>query len=188
MTLTAAGALPIRTVVIVGNPRRASRTRKAAEAVARALIPGDPEVIELADLGALLFDPRADAVVRAVTTVQNADLVVVASPTYKASFTGILKLFLDLLPSEGLRGVVAIPMMMGGADTHALAPDLLLKPVLVELGATTPSPGLFLRDSQFEDGIAIASYARRWGHAAVRLLQRDRPGRRSGGREHQSGM
>ncbi len=52
--------------------------------------------------------------------------------------------------------------MLGAGPAHALAPDLLLKPVLVELGATTALPGLYLSDRTFgEDGV-ITAYADRW--------------------------
>ena len=43
-----------------------------------------------------------------------------------------------------------------------LAPELLLKPVLVELGATTPAPGLYLQDSTYTTDTRIADYAARW--------------------------
>ena len=40
--------------------------------------------------------------------------------------------------------------MLGGGPTHALAPELLLKPVLVELGATTPTRGLYLMEKSWD--------------------------------------
>ena len=92
--------------------------------------------------------------------------MVFASPTFKATYTGLLKLFLDQFAGgEGLRGVTAVPLMLGAGPAHALAPDIFLKPVLVELGATTPAPGLYQLDSTYtEDGTAEA-YAQRWGGA-----------------------
>ena len=52
--------------------------------------------------------------------VSSADLLVVAQPTYKATYTGLLKLFLDQLPGDGLRGVTAVPLMLGaGPGTRA---------------------------------------------------------------------
>ena len=75
-----------------------------------------------------------------VAEVGAADLVVVASPTYKATYTGLLKLFLDRFSTDGLRGV-AVPLMLGAGPAHALAPELSLRPVLAEIGGTTgPRP------------------------------------------------
>jgi FMN reductase len=50
---------------------------------------------------------------------------------------------------NGLAGVVAIPLMLGAGASHALAPELLLKPVLVELGATCPTRGLYIVDAEY---------------------------------------
>lgn len=46
-------------------------------------------------------------------------------------------------------------MMLGGNPAHALAPELLLKPVLVEAGATCPTKGLFVTDTAYDDPEAI---------------------------------
>jgi FMN reductase len=93
--------------------------------------------------------------------VQGAHVVVVASPTFKASYTGVLKLFLDQVPTDGLAGVAAVPVMMGAGPGHALAPELLLKPVLVELGATCPTRALYLLETAYADGAAIDAWAER---------------------------
>jgi len=88
--------------------------------------------------------------------VADADLLVVASPTYKATYTGLLKAFLDRLPHLNLRGVVAIPVMTGADLRHSMAPDTHLRALLVELGATVPTHGLyFVIDDmgRFEDVI-----------------------------------
>lgn len=118
--------------------------------MAEALTGQKPDrTVELADLGAALFDPGDPRVASAVAAVQEASLLVVASPTYKASYTGLLKLFLDGLGSGALTGVTAVPLLLGAHWRHSLAADLLLKPVLVELGATVPTRGLFLLDSEY---------------------------------------
>jgi FMN reductase len=137
--------------VVVGNPKPASRTLDAAAKVAARLTDRAADVvIDLADFGPRLLTWGDDEVARAIAQVQAATAVVVASPTYRASYTGLLKLFLDQIPSGGLAGVVAFPLMLGGAWVHALAPEVFLKPVLVELGASCPARGLFLLDSDYE--------------------------------------
>ncbi|HUZ44873.1 MAG TPA: NAD(P)H-dependent oxidoreductase [Acidimicrobiales bacterium] len=140
------------TAVVVGNPKPASRTLDAAVRVATALTGRPPEVvIDVVELGPGVLTWGDPGVAEAVTRVRQASVLVAACPTYKASFTGLLKVFLDQFPSDGLAGVVAFPLMLGGAWQHSLAPDVFLKPVLVELGATCPAKGLYLLDSDYED-------------------------------------
>jgi FMN reductase len=152
--------------VVVGNPKPASRTLDAATRLATRLAGQPPNVvIDLIGLGPDLVT-GSPHVTEAVAAIRESSAAVVASPTYKASYTGLLKLFLDLFPSGGLQGVVAFPVMLGGAWLHALAPEVFLKPVLIELGATCPVRGLYLLDSDYEapDGLA------EWIDAARRFL------------------
>ena len=81
----------------------------------------------------------------------GADLVVVTSPTFKGSYTGLLKVFLDRLPHRALAGTIALPLLVMGAPRHALAVEVHLRPLLVELGATVPTPGLAVLESQLDD-------------------------------------
>lgn len=142
----------VNTTVVVGNPKPRSRTFEAATLVAERLTGEPPHLrLDLADFGAGLLDWADTAVNNAITAVQNSDLVIVASPTYKASYTGLLKVFLDRIGGGALAGVTAVPVMLGGHWRHSLAADMLLKPVLVELGATCPTRGLFLLDSDYAD-------------------------------------
>ena len=61
--------------------------------------------------------------------------MVVASPTYKATYTGLLKSFLDRYGNNALAATTCVPLMTGAAPIHALAPEAYLRPLLVELGA-----------------------------------------------------
>jgi FMN reductase len=159
------------TVVVVGNPKPQSRTRAAAETVATALTGRAPDLtIDLADFGAALLDWSDPAVSAAVESVVAARLVVVASPTYKASYTGLLKLFLDRFPAGSLTGVVAIPLMLGGDWRHSLAPEVFLKPVLAEIGASTPTRGLFLLDADAAAGFDSSATLTAWLESAVPVL------------------
>ena len=120
--------------ILVGNPKQKSRTYHAAEAVARALTGRDPDFrLDLAEFGAALLDWSDPGVAAAVEQVTSARLVVVASPTFKATYTGLLKVFLDRFAAGSLAGVVAIPLQLGGSWRHALAPEVFLKPVLAEI-------------------------------------------------------
>ena len=147
------------TVVVVGNPKPASRTFVAATFVARELTGAEPDlVVDLATLGPALLDWSSEEVAALVAAVGDADLVVVATPTYKGTYTGLLKLFLDRFAGgTGLRGV-AVPLMLGGSPAHALAPELSLRPVLTEIGATVPGRGLFVVDAEYDDPAAYTSW------------------------------
>jgi FMN reductase len=148
--------------VVVGNPRPASRTFTAAIEAARAVakaagadVEGAGAELDVIDLSALapgLLQPEPSAPIEdALALVTAADVILVASPTYKGTYTGLLKVFLDRLSSAALAGKVALPMLLLGAPQHSLAVEVHLRPLLVELGATVPTPGLALLESQLED-------------------------------------
>ncbi len=143
-----------RVAVVVGNPRPQSRTLAAATYLATELAGHEPDqVVDLADLGPRLLDWQDDIVAALVREVGAADLVVVASPTYKGTYTGLLKLFLDRFATDGLGGI-AVPLMLGGGPAHALAPELTLRPVLTEIGGIVPAKGLYVVDSAHDDPTA----------------------------------
>ena len=148
-----------RVAVVVGNPRAASRTLAAAVHVARELGGREPDlVVDLATLGGALLDPQDPGVCALVAEVGSADLVVVACPTYKGTFTGLLKVFLDRFAAgDGLRGV-AVPLMLGAGPGHALAPELTLRPVLTEIGAIVPARALYVLDAAHDDPAAYAAW------------------------------
>lgn len=143
--------------VVVGNPSPRSRTLAVAGAIATAaaaaagLDPGAERlVVDLADHATQLFDRGSDEVADLVRRVGEASLVVVASPTYKATYTGLLKAFLDWFDQTGMAGAVAIPVMVGAAPIHALAVEVHLRPLLVEIGAAVPTRGLFVQERQLD--------------------------------------
>jgi len=161
----------VTTTVVVGTPKPASRTLNAGKLLAEALTGGPVDhVIDVVELGPGLLGWGDEAVAAAVKTVQESSLVVFASPTFKATYTGLLKLFLDQFAGgTGLKGVVSVPLMLGGGPAHALAPDLLLKPVLSELGGTCALPGLYLLDSSYADDPTLVEYGKRWAPVVTAL-------------------
>ena len=85
----------------------------------------------------------------------DASVLVIATPVYKAAYSGVLKVFLDLLPQTALKGKVVLPLATGGSPHHMLALDYALRPVLQSLGAKHILPGVYASDSQIpkdEDG------------------------------------
>jgi FMN reductase len=98
---------------------------------------------------ALLQADADDAVLReALALVLEADAVVVGTPVYKASFSGVLKAFLDLLPQDGLAGKLVLPVATGGSQSHMLALDYALRPVLASLGPRHILPSIYATSKQ----------------------------------------
>ena len=153
----------IKTVTLVGNPKIGSRTLKVAEEVTRQIASrlGSQDLtvanvtVDVAELGSGLLEWNNETVSQVLQRVAKCDLLVVASPVYKASYTGVLKLLLDQLPFEGLAGRIAIPVMVAAAPIHALAIETHFRPLLIELGASCPTRGLVIIESQLDELSAI---------------------------------
>ncbi len=152
----------MRLAVVCGNPKPKSRTLEAALFVAERLKGAPPDVVlDLVDIGPHLLGWGDPTAIDAVESVRQSDATVFASPTYKGTYTGLLKLFLDQIPTDGLAGTLAFPLMLGAAMGHAMAPDLLLKPVLVELGASCPARGLYLLETDYTSQAVIDPWIER---------------------------
>ncbi|BBW97737.1 NADPH-dependent FMN reductase [Geobacillus icigianus] len=140
------------TIVIVnGNPSPTSRLNGLIDYAEHALHQAGftTEQIRVADLPAEdLLRARFDgpAIVAANQKVEKAQGVIIASPVYKAAYTGVLKAYLDLLPQKGLQHKVVLPLFIGGSLAHLLAIDYALKPVLSALGARYILSGVYAVD------------------------------------------
>ena len=100
---------------------------------------------------ALLHADHADVTIaRAIAAVADADAVIIATPVYKASYTGILKAFLDLLPQDGLAGKLVLPLATGGSQSHMLALDYALRPVLHALAARHVLTSVYATSQQLD--------------------------------------
>lgn len=90
-----------------------------------------------------------------------ADGLVIATPVYKASFAGALKVLLDLLPERVLADKVVLPVVSGGSPAHLLTVDYALKPVLSALKAQEVLSGVFAVDAQiaYPEGEQPARFA-----------------------------
>ncbi len=144
----------LRLTVLIGHLSPGSRTARTAVRAAGALgaaVPHltDPAIVDLAVLASRLFATRRPPeVTRALDTVTGSRVLLVATPAVKGSYTGLLKAFLDQLPPDALAGTLALPLLVTGLARHALALDVHLRPLLVELGATVPTPGLVLLEQE----------------------------------------
>jgi FMN reductase len=142
-------------VTISGSPSADSRTQALAAQVGATLATRGLEVaaINVRDLPAEdLIYARSDspALREALGLIERARGIVIFTPVYKASYTGVLKAFLDLLPQFGLSGKVVLPLATGGTLAHVLAIDYALRPVLFALGSQHVVNGLFILDTLIE--------------------------------------
>lgn len=157
-------------VTVVGNPRPGSRTLGVATALASALAArGDAAegpVFDLAGFGGQWLGALTPDGEEALAAAAGASVLLVATPTYKASYTGLLKAFLDRLGGGALRGTVAVPVTVAAAPTHRFVADLQLRPVLAELGASLPVPSFVIEERELPDLLPLAE---RWAadHGAV---------------------
>jgi FMN reductase len=142
-------------VTVSGSPSLSSRSQELAVLVGATIAARgfEVEAINVRDLPSDdLLHARADspALQKAVGLIERARGVVISTPVYKASYTGVLKTFLDLLPQFGLGGKVVLPLVTGGTLAHVLALDYSLRPVLSSLGAQHVVAGLFILDKFIE--------------------------------------
>lgn len=81
--------------------------------------------------------------------IKHADGLIIGSPVYKASYTGVLKSLLDLLPEGALKNKPVLPIMVGGSSRHLLAIDYALNPLIAILKGQ-PLQGLYFVDGEID--------------------------------------
>ena len=172
---------PMRIIVLVGNPKPRSRTLTVAELlagrVAELIGTSHDRTVDLCDHADRLFVWPDDELAQLSADVASADILIVASPTYKASYTGLLKAFLDRYQTGGLAGVTAVPLMTVADPAHSLSVEFTLRPLLVELGASVPTKAMsFLTPAMAE----APSLVEAWVHDQERVLRSLSAGSREG--------
>lgn len=140
-------------LLIAGSPSERSRSAALLDAVAQRLqVRGAPvqrlHIRDLSPQALLLADTGHRSIASALNAVAAASVLVVATPVYKAAYSGVLKVFLDLLPQTALKGKTVLPLATGGSPHHMLALDYALRPVLQSLGARHILPGIYATDAQ----------------------------------------
>jgi len=161
---------------LVGNPRPRSRTYRVAvrcaERIAAVIDGSRVEAIDLIDLGPELLGEGSRAIGEVRARLSSSAVLVVASPTYKATYTGVLKLLFDQIPAGELSGTVGLPLMVGGAASHALAVDVHLRPLLIEVGCSCPTAGLFVQEAELAKlDETLSTWLERWRGALVATLR-----------------
>ena len=140
-------------LLIAGSPSERSRSAALLDAVAQRLtvrgaLVDRVHIRDLSPQALLLGDAHHRSISQAVAQVAAARVLVVSTPVYKAAYSGVLKVFLDLLPQTALQGKTVLPLATGGSPHHMLALDYALRPVLQSLGAKHILPGIYATDAQ----------------------------------------
>ncbi|WP_414756298.1 NADPH-dependent FMN reductase [Anabaena sp. CCY 9910] len=144
-----------RILAIAGSPSHPSRTYGILEHTAKLLQEEGlhVDILSVRDLPAedLVFGKYdSPALEQPKDLLAKADGVIIATPIYKAAYTGVLKAFLDLLPQKSLTGKVVLPIATGGTIAHLLSVEYALKPILGELGARHILATVYAVDKQIE--------------------------------------
>lgn len=134
-----------------GSPSPSSKTRLLAQLALDAA--GGGRLVDLASLDAeALLGRRDDAEVADVlAAMARADLLVVATPIYRATYTALTKTVFDLLDQDALRGTVVVPIATGAGSGHRLAIDHGLRPLVASLAGWTTPTGVYATKDDFTD-------------------------------------
>ena len=169
---------------ITSPSRSGALVARVLELLAAAGQPG--ELIHLSDLpaDALLGRRRDPALDRALALASTVSILVLGTPIYRASFTGQLKAFFDLLPRDALAGSVSGLIASGAVPDHALAIDHALRPLVASLAGLSAAHSVYVTDADLESfpsGPLPASVADRLQALADELIIRSAsaPGGRS---------
>ncbi|MFZ4625567.1 MAG: NADPH-dependent FMN reductase [Rhodoferax sp.] len=140
-------------LLIAGSPSEHSRCAALLEAVGQRLqfrgaLVDHLQIRNLSHQALVLADFFHPTISQAIGQVAKANVVVVATPIYQIAYSGVLKIFLDLLPQTALQGKTILPLATSGSPNHMLALDYALRPVLQSLGAKQILPSIYATDAQ----------------------------------------
>jgi FMN reductase len=147
-------------LAVSASPSRRSRTRVALGIATSQLreLGHSVDVLHLRSLPPgplLLAEFDNPSLMLSARRLVAADAVVLATPVFKASYSGLLKVWLDLQSQFALAGKTILPLATGGSLANALALDYALRPVLASMGASQVVQGHFLTDLHIEAGASL---------------------------------
>ncbi|WP_420476487.1 NADPH-dependent FMN reductase [Noviherbaspirillum sp. ST9] len=151
-------------LLLAGSPSIPSRSTRLLHHVGERLAAlghgiSTLQVLDLPAQALLHADFKNAELTKAKAQVELADAIVIGTPVYKAAYSGIVKAFLDVLPQDGFAGKLVLPLATGGSQSHMLALDYALRPVLSALGARQILPSIYATDAQIvwnaETGLAL---------------------------------
>jgi FMN reductase len=150
--------MTLRAVAVSGSPRAPSKSKTLAELMLAAIARSGCEtrMVDVAELPSEALVARASAleVDAAIAAVGQAQIIVAASPTYRALYTGVMKSFFDLMPHGHLAGKICVPIQTAGSPQHFLTIEYGMRPLFVSLDGL-PIAGVYATDEQFVEGQPI---------------------------------
>jgi len=154
----------LNAVAISGSPRAPSKSKLLAELMLRDLATQGLEtrMVDVAELPAEALVARAPAaeIDDAIAAVGAARIVIAATPTYRALYTGVLKALFDLMPQGHLAGKICVPVQTAASPAHFLAVEYGLRPLFASLDGI-PVAGVYATDDQFAEGQPAEALRRR---------------------------
>jgi FMN reductase len=160
-------------VAVSGSPRAPSKSKTLAERLLDALARGGctTRMVDVAELpaDALLARSQHGAIDDAIAAVGQARIVVAASPTYRALYTGAMKAFFDLMPPAHLSGKICVPVQTGASPAHFLTLEYGMRPLFDSLEGL-PIAGVYATDDQFADGQPTEKLSQRVEQVATLAL------------------
>ena len=150
---------PLRLVGVSGGLQRPSRSAALAVHLLDLIsdeLPCEQRLVELGQLapqlaGAVLRADLPDAVERELAAVEQADVLVVATPVFRGSYTGLFKHFFDFVHQDALIDKPVLLAATGGSERHALVIDHQLRPLFSFFQARTLPLGVYATDQDFAD-------------------------------------
>jgi len=148
---------PIRIVAVSGSLHSPSKTTALINEILASFgrsLTIDAHLIEVNEIGpefagALTRDQLPESVERELQLIEGADLLIVASPVYRASFTGLFKHLFDFVGQYALVDVPILLAATGGSDRHALIIEHQFRPLFGFFQALTLPLGVYANDSDF---------------------------------------
>lgn len=150
---------PLRAVAVSGGMQRPSRAVSLAEHLLGLVgeqLHCEQQLIELGQLapqlaGALWRSQLPDAVEQQLAAVEQADILIVSTPVYRGSYTGLFKHFFDFVDQNALIDTPVLLAATGGSERHALMIDHQLRPLFSFFQARTLPLGVYATDKDFLD-------------------------------------
>eukprot|EP01136_Pigoraptor_vietnamica_P017776 Opistho-1_new@63401 len=155
---------PFRVVAVSGSLHEPSKTTALVRAITAAVAERaevEAQLIELTRIGpglagALQRDQLPPEVEAQLQAIESADLLIVGSPVYRASFTGLFKHLFDFVGQYDLVGTPVLLAATGGGEKHALIIEHQLRPLFAFFQALTLPVGVYASNTDF-DGYEIVS-------------------------------
>jgi FMN reductase len=149
----------LKLVAVSGGLSRPSRSATLATAIAEqiaAAVPSEVRLLEVADLvsklpGVISAKDAPQEISDAVRAIESADALIVSTPVYRASYTGLFKHLFDLVHHEALIDTPVLLAATGGSDRHALVIEHELRPLFSFFQALTLPLGVYATDRDFEN-------------------------------------